>query len=240
MGSSKTTGPAVITSMFTQSTTPCATSWKIKNSTQRWMSELSKYNSNVKYRLGIINLDPDCLSRLPLDFQRYRDLCSEVVQQNAFEAIVAGIKVQSKNLESWIPDTIVSSLAAGDVKHNNFLDLVSLQLLHDAQNSNPSVFPAFNQLGKPKKEGDAVDLSGAKLLWGEAERLIVDKNGISCCCSGHLKQIVLPKCYQNINQQMGHLGAERTYQLARMHLFWPRMYMVIEDCCYIVQKKARV
>ena len=69
---------------------------KLNATSQRWVSELSNYNFVVKYRPGIINHDADCLSRLPLDFQRYKDLCSEVVQQNAFEAIVAGIKVQSK------------------------------------------------------------------------------------------------------------------------------------------------
>ena len=220
---------------------------KLNATSQRWVSELSNYNFTVKYRPGIINRDADCLSRLPLDFQRYKDLCSEVVQQNAFEAIVAGIKVQSKNLESWIPDAIVSSLAAGDVKPK---DLVSLQSLRDAQHSDPSIFPVFNQLGKPKKKGDTVDLGEAKLLWREAKRLFVDKNGILCRRSGHLKQIILPQCfkkliYQHLHQQMGHLGAERTFQLARKRVYWPRMFSEIEDfvrrkCRCVVQKKTRV
>ena len=44
---------------------------------------------------------------------------------------------------------------------------------------------------------------------------------------------------------MGHLGAERTFQLARKRVYWPRMFSEIEDfvrrkCRCVVQKKTRV
>ena len=71
-----------------------------------------------------------------------------------------------------------------------------------------------------------MDLGEAKLLWREAKRLFVDKNGILCRRTGHLKQIILPQCfkkliYQHLHQQMGHLGAERNFQLERKRVFWP-------------------
>ena len=221
---------------------------KLNATSQRWVSELAQYNFKIKYRPGVINRDADCLSRLPLDFGRYKELCCETVERNAFEAIVAGVRVQSKNAESWVPDTLVGSLSAQAC--NQDYPLVSLQSLSDAQHADPSIHPVFDLLRKPKKKDQSLNLGEAKLLWREAKRLFIDKNEILCRKSGPLKQIVLPKCYkgliyQHLHQQMGHLGTERTFQLARKRVFWPRMHTDIEDfvrnkCRCVVQKKARI
>ena len=61
---------------------------------QRWVSELSEFRFDIHYRPGIINKDADCLSRLPLDIEKYTELCSEDVSLNTFEALVASVGTQ--------------------------------------------------------------------------------------------------------------------------------------------------
>ena len=48
-----------------------------------------------------MNKDADCLSRLPLDINKYIGLCTERVERDVFGAVVAGAHVQSCGMESW-------------------------------------------------------------------------------------------------------------------------------------------
>ena len=68
---------------------------------RRWITELSEYNFNIKYRPGVINRDADCLSRQPLDIDSYKGMCKEEVPENSFKAIVCAVEVQSENMETW-------------------------------------------------------------------------------------------------------------------------------------------
>ena len=80
---------------------------------QRWVSELSEFNFSIKYRPGVVNKDADCLSRLPLDMEKYISHCTEEVGVDAFKAIVAEIQVQIQDNESW--KAVINSLHVGDV-----------------------------------------------------------------------------------------------------------------------------
>ena len=64
---------------------------KLDANGQRWVSELSEFNFTIKYRPGIINRDPDCLSRLPLDIAKYQVLCSEEVTPEVFQEKLSGV-----------------------------------------------------------------------------------------------------------------------------------------------------
>jgi molybdenum cofactor biosynthesis enzyme len=63
------------------------------NAMQRWISELGEFNFTVFYRPGEVNRDADALSRLPLDIETYRSLCSEKVTLNNFQLMVSSIDV---------------------------------------------------------------------------------------------------------------------------------------------------
>ena len=75
---------------------------------QRWVSELSEFNFNIKYRPGVINRDADCLSHLPLNIKFYETLCTEEIKPDAFQAMVVGLRVQKSNEEVWL-STIVGN-----------------------------------------------------------------------------------------------------------------------------------
>ena len=60
------------------------------------MFKLSEFHFTVKYRPGVINKDADCLSRLPLDINKYQHLCKKEIDPDSFRALVAGIAVQEQ------------------------------------------------------------------------------------------------------------------------------------------------
>ena len=74
---------------------------KLNAFAERWVSELAEYKFKINYRPGVVNKDADCLSRLPLDITKYTGLCTESVEPNVFEAVMAGLKVQGDETEAW-------------------------------------------------------------------------------------------------------------------------------------------
>ena len=62
----------------------------------------------------------------------------------------------------------------------------------------------------------------------EFDRLFVRDDGLLCRKIGDHIQIVLPASlrrllYQELHENMGHLGHERVYSLARDRCYWPFM-----------------
>eukprot|EP00794_Sanderia_malayensis_P006740 gene6740-7500_t len=59
-------------------------------------------------------------------------------------------------------------------------------------------------------------------------------SGILRHCSGNLDQLVLPRKYRSLvikelHNNMGHLGTDRVFDLARERFHWPRMYTQIHE-----------
>ena len=214
-------------------------SGKLNATSQRWVSELCEYNFKVYYRPGKVHADADCLSRLPLDISGYMELCTEEVDLNTFEAIVAGIQVQAKGEEAWVMP-LFAHLQEGDGKQT-VEKKVTLESIKAAQKEDNEIGPVLDMLVKKKKKVEGEVLEGTKLLLREIKRLQVDERGVLCRKSGKLNQLVLPECfrkliYENLHQEMGHLGVERTFQLARSRVYWPKMYGSIEN---FIQKECR-
>ena len=58
-----------------------------------WINELAEYNFSIHYHPAKINKYADCLSKLPLDIDRFRKLCRETATLDTFQAMVASIAV---------------------------------------------------------------------------------------------------------------------------------------------------
>ena len=224
---------------------------KLNACADRWISELSEFNFSIHYRPGVVNKDADCLSRLPLDIEKYVDLCSENVDRDAFAAIVSGLKVQNSTMESWraqvaainttfLPDDNVNSTPQMRAKKSKEViesqaqdEHISeiLRILRDKETV------TFN------KEDDK-ELHKLKL---ELKNLLIDDRGILVRKSGSRIQIVLPKAlrnkiYKHLHVELGHLGTERVLELARDRVFWPGMAKDIDEfihkkCLCIMQRK---
>ena len=68
---------------------------KSNASIQRWISELQEFHFSIKFRPGVINADADCLSRLPLQIEKYQHLCKEETSIDIFNALVAEIDIEN-------------------------------------------------------------------------------------------------------------------------------------------------
>ena len=110
---------------------------KVNASTHRWISELSEFNFTCHYRPGKVHLDADCLSRLPLDINQWRDLCSDDMDMDTFQALVAGLQVQSMNEETWC---VSSNAVEGNLSlYANSLEKVEVDEILKAQKEDEDI-----------------------------------------------------------------------------------------------------
>ena len=205
---------------------------KLNAFAERWVSELAEYKFKINYRPGVVNKDADCLSRLPLDITKYTGLCTESVEPNVFEAVMAGLKVQGDETEAW---RICLHNA-----HDVLINMVSLESdgervnIRKAQEDDDilsQIMILVNAGVKPRREpGEPKELRRLKL---ELDKLCL-KEGVLMRKQNTLEQIVLPKSlrqhiYDELHAGMGHLGADRVGELARRRVYWPGMQQDIEN-----------
>ena len=74
------------------------TSAKLNATGHRWVAELADYNFTIKYRPGAANKDADALSRMPMNIDQYRTLCTQETSQDSIKACMNGIWAQ----KPWI------------------------------------------------------------------------------------------------------------------------------------------
>jgi len=87
-------------------------------------------------------------------------------------------------------------------------------------------------------------------LLKERKKLSINEYDVLVRKTADTEQIVLPSSlrglvYQELHQEMGHLGAERTYQLAKERVYWPKMEADIKEfistkCQCLLSKKPRI
>ena len=199
---------------------------KLNATGHRWVAELSDFNFKIRYRPGRSNGDADALSRLP---HHYQELCSK--ETDTIDAIINGITVGKQGHSTWI--TAVNgenyqtnrSTSSKTVTSFNDADLL------DAQLQDPVISRVLNfkqQGKKPPVDELKMEPPDVKILLREWDRLYLTKSGILRHCSVDLDQLVLPSKYRalvlkELHNNMGHLGAERVFDLARERFYWPRM-----------------
>ena len=216
-------------------------STKLNADGQRWVSELSEFNFTVKYRPGVINRDADCLSRLPLDINKYQNLCKEDISPDSFRALVAGVAVQQQCEEAWL----VNSCAVG-VPSFAVEDKLSLEQIRSAQEEDEVIRQVKELLEVKERDWKNLDQPVKDLLI-HRRKLFVDSRGILCRQNDGHKQVVWPESLRNLiyswfHDDMGHVGANRVCQLCRPRVFWPKMSSDIEKyinerCQCIAQKR---
>ena len=91
------------------------------------------------------------------------------------------------------------------------------------------------------------ELSETQLLLHELENLSLDKDGVLRRHKGARTQIIVPKqlhplVLKELHENMGHLGVDRTLDLAKERFYWPRMQRDIEHhighACHCVKQKT--
>ena len=218
---------------------------KLNAFAERWVSELAEYNFKISYRPGVVNKDADCLSRLPLDISKYTGLCTESIEPNVFEAVMAGLKVQVEQTEAWRTSLgAANDLSVNMISLENEVERVNVQKAQEDDDILSQVITMINAGVKPNRvPGEARELRRLKL---EMEKLSM-KDGVLTRKTDSTVQIVLPKSlrqhvYDELHAGMGHLGADRVGELARRRVYWPGMQQDIEryiqtQCSCLKQRK---
>ena len=217
---------------------------KLNANGQRWASELSEFNFTIKYRAGVVNKDADCLSRLPLDIEKYSDLCKEEITVDQFNAIMAGVSVQKSNDETWVAaiKACNEKAEAEEIGSADRVQVLNMQWDDPVISlflANTSHTTAVEKLTAHQKEV-------YNLLKREQNKLRVDDDGVLIRKAGKIEQVVLPESLKEdimteLHNEMGHVGLEKVFQLARERVYWPRMHSEIEayiqKCGCKLQKK---
>ena len=213
----------------------------------RWVSRLSEFNFNIKYRPGTVNKDADCLSRIPLDMKQYVTLCTEEVPNDAFQAIMAGIEVKENHNEAWRVQVNSSAVKRQEVEPLEIAGIIeNVRYIKSEQSKDPAIASVVQRIGGDADEKEEMSYE-ARLLLRQRRKLLIDKNGVLRRKCGSTLQVVLPASmkkivYQHLHVNMGHLGSERVVELARKRVYWPKMEEEIHSfihkkCVCILEKK---
>ena len=221
-------------------------STKLNSIDERWVSQLSEYNFSIRHRPGAINRDADCLSRLPLDISMYKEKCSKEVGDDAFRAVMAGVDIKGKREESWKVD--VNSVTVGEMVEKG--EVLSVQTIRKDQEEDKCVGELIRLLKCGGRPGENVEKE-TQLLYRQKKNLFFDTNGVLRRRGGSSgNQLVVPKVrrmliYTQLHKEMGHLGPDRVFGLAKNRVYWPKMYSDIkkfinEQCNCLSQKKPHI
>ena len=226
---------------------------KLTAYSERWISELSEYNFTLKYRPGPTNKDADCLSRLPMDLEDSMRSCSETIDQDAFRAIMANVQTKQNLEESW--RCVISSINADIIPFKPIPESWiedNITRISAEQKKDPDMSVIVEAVSKNLKlkpmETDSTELKSLKRVMEKMklteEGVLVKDNGIDS------PKVVLPKSmrqsvYQNLHVDMGHLGPDKVYAMAKQRTFWPGMERDItefinESCLCLIEKKPHL
>ena len=199
----------------------------------RWMSELSNYNFVVKYRPGKVQTDVDVLSRLILDESKIYQKYNETTSPAEFNMLYKSLK------QNWILSITVDPVGyekeLGDCLNFDNLQQFSQSEIALAQLDDLTIRPVVqwkqrrHRPSRSERKDEHHDTTRILLEWNKPELI----NGVLYRNCGLRKQIVLLKKFhstvlQELHNNMGHVGVERTANLIRDRFYWPKMLSDIE------------
>jgi len=225
-------------------------SGKLNATGQRWVNQLADFHFTLHYKPGVENVVADTLSRLPpLDIISAPTVYKDVIDKDEVTAVFSN---------STSTDIGTDAVVFNVKQTNNedvFLDTsnkipYSRSTIQQMQRDDDST----NQVIKLKKMRNTLDRRQhrnqpvkIKQLLREWKRLYIGDDELLYRKTNQFKQLVVPEklrnlIYKELHEEMGHLGPERAYQLARERFFWPCMEQdiahYIGNVCPCVKRKA--
>ena len=201
------------------------TTAKLNATGQRWVNELADFHFDIKYRPGKSNADADTLSRMPIDFEKYMHSCTETITLDAVDTINSTTKEQSTVHTAWLASmSTVPECAAEYVEDVSAMDSSELRNAQQ-QDSSISRVLHFKKVGKRPSYKDRQQESAiVRQYLHEWEKLHIAADSLLYHTFGTHTRLVLPKqwhrkVYQELLENMGHLGADRVIDLARERFY---------------------
>ena len=200
------------------------TSAKLDATGQRWVASLANYDFRIFYKSGKSNVGADVLSCIPR-------ASTILIDAPAVKAIMSAILYTDHTDHNYNPSNIVckSTLV---VVHKKSRDDWKVE-----QENNPIIGPAIEAISSKKCSEDALSDKSRWLLCNRGRLLFRCGLLYRKVFDGQLQenkfQFVLPQTYwkqalEACNDNMGHLGIERTTSLLRDHFYWPSILEDIE------------
>lgn len=221
------------------------TTAKLNATMLRWVAELADFRFTIKYRPGKSNSDADGLSRMPLDIEKYMLTCSQQIQPEVLSSFSKGLSIHQEEGEPLLcPLTIATAIT--ELSSEPQRGQISPEDLRAAQEEDPllqQVKQCVAQQQWPRIKDVHSELS---VFAREKTRLLCDANGVLQRQTSMRTQLVVPPKFRplilnQLHEEMGHLGVERTLHLARERFFWPHMQRDIEHhinkVCSCVKRK---
>ena len=219
------------------------TSAKLNATGLRWVSELSNFNFNIKYRPGKKNVDADYLSRNALDIDELSPMCTEDLCRENINIICStrGITANTHNVS-------IDHLSADE----NPLSIVDDEKLAKEQVNDPVIGPIYQAVLSAKRPStmEWKKLNRKSRLLAQQFNKLSLRNGVLKRKTTNYDQIVLPTVfhdtvYKELHEKMAHLGTEKVLSLARKRFYWPYMATDVDNyirkrCKCIVSKQPNV
>ena len=131
------------------------------------------------------------------------------------------------------------------------IDSIKTPCIKEAQENDPLIGEIIRGLRDNNLEVNKLWGKETRLLYIQRKNLYFDRKGLLRRRGGPTKtQLVLPKSlrelvYRELHVEMGHLGPDRVFNLAKGRVYWPKMYSDITNfinsqCQCLTQKKPHI
>lgn len=204
------------------------TTAKLGATEQRWAAELAAFDFEVRYRSGRSNGNADALSR------------QNPVNLGDVEGLAAGIPVPELLQQATRPGGIVHAVA----NEMTVLPSYSASDLCVMQDGDPIIGPLlrFWRRGKRPLPEERRQLAKPVLTLLQQWDRLVEKEGVLYrqifrpdggeeCYQLILPEVMKQEVLEQLHQQHGHQGVERTSELTRRRCYWPSMFADITHWC---------
>ena len=218
------------------------TSAKLNATSLRWVGQLADFRFQVKYRPGKSNSDADTLSRLPLNMEDYMDTCCQGSISEVVQAAICSAHLQSQGDLPWLT-ALTDSITVFDDGYSS-PSIEQHVDLRQAQVSDPVISRVVHLVKtgrRPSVKESKGESSEVQRLLFEWNKLILGSDNILYRKTSLNQQAVLPRqlrmtIFKELHEDMGHLGVERVFDLAKSRFYWPNMK---EDITHYVTKVCR-
>ena len=211
----------------------------------RWVSELADSNFKIRYRPGRVHRDADGLSRMPMDFEKYMDLCTEETSQEFIKATINAVQLQDKNLSNRVTlfatdpdvldfDPVHKAQNATSRKEQYQFETTDILQAQLDDKSIQRVIELKKSNSKPDSQQRSLESKETRLLLYEWDKLKFSPDGILTRQCVNKSQVILPSSLRplvlrELHNNMGHLGVEQVLCLAQDCFHWAHMKQYIEN-----------
>ena len=200
-----------------------STTAKLDATGHRWLAALAAYDFDIQYRPGSANQDADKLSRLPS--MEYRHMSSDAIAAISkaatltisWASVLCSVQqpLDKHGFEEDTPESIRNWRA---IQRNDRVVGTVHRHITQAETIYKGKDPEVRTLLREREH--------LKLIRGAPYRVVTQNGEVK-------KQLVLPEEYRvqalkGLHDDMGHMGRDRTLDLARDRFFWPAMTTDVE------------